>query len=271
MTLFPKQFSIQSVTGSYVDGIWTRLFQPATFIGSVQPASGKDLEYLPEGRRDKGGVTVYSDTRLNVSTESGSSSGDLLIWNGRLWEIVTEFIHDSGIISHFKYMAVDAGAQITIAAITPDEVSFAQYGDQLRLVPTFSDGADHSADCTWTTSDALAATVDPTGLVTAVGFGPATITCSYMGQALEVPVEMPPVLVDLSGGDDPVAVGATATILAMFNDGLDHNDLCGWASSDEGVATVADGVVTGIAAGTATITASLDAVTLQVTVTVEAP
>lgn len=53
-----------------------------------------------------------------------------------------------------------------------------------------------------------------------------------------------------------VSVGGTGTLVATVEPAEAGNKTITWSSSDEGVATVADGVVTGVADGSATITAT---------------
>lgn len=109
-TLFPSTIQYLQVSGARVNGIWTKTEVAKTFTGSVQPAVGKDTELLPEGRRDKGSVKIYSNTPLQVSLEGSDSSGDIVVWQDRKWEIVTALPNQNGLIPHYKYLAADAGS-----------------------------------------------------------------------------------------------------------------------------------------------------------------
>ena len=75
--------------------------------------------------------------------------------------------------------------------------------------------------------------------------------------------------VTLDKADLSLAEGGTATLTATVTP-ADTTDKLEWASSNEAVATVKDGVVTAVAAGKATITVSCGAVTDTCTVTVTA-
>lgn len=109
-TLFPKVIEYISRSGSYQEGIWvTGSDEKKTFIGSVQPASGKDTEFLPQARRDTGSVKLYSGTPLKVPQEGSEAPGDIVIWQGRLWEIVTALNFQNDLIPHYKYLATDIG------------------------------------------------------------------------------------------------------------------------------------------------------------------
>ena len=119
------------------------------------------------------------------------------------------------------------------------------------------------ATVTWSSGDTSVATVDASGLVTAVAKGVATITASggeVAGSAVVTvtqsvaTVEVSPSVAELT------ALGATVQLTAEAFDANGHA-VAGadfsWESSDIAVATVdATGLVTAVAEGTATITAS---------------
>lgn len=109
-TLFPHTIVVRHRTGERVRGVWTPGPTTSdTFVGSVQPVKGKDLELLPIGRRDTGAVKVYSNTPLAVSVEGGTTPGDVVVWQGRAWEIIAALPYQNGVINHYKYLATDMG------------------------------------------------------------------------------------------------------------------------------------------------------------------
>ncbi|WP_242870247.1 Ig-like domain-containing protein [Eubacterium ruminantium] len=59
---------------------------------------------------------------------------------------------------------------------------------------------------------------------------------------------------NLGRAEDNVSVGETLTLVATT---VPANSVVTWTSSDDEVATIVDGVVTGVSAGTATITAKI--------------
>lgn len=63
------------------DGYWTDGAATDTSItASVQPASGKTLEILPEGERSKRSIRVYTTTDLRTtSPQDGTRSDELVI------------------------------------------------------------------------------------------------------------------------------------------------------------------------------------------------
>lgn len=79
------------------------------FMGSVQPATGKEIDSLPVGREDKGKVKVYSDIVLPVSKEGGGDAGAIVIWDNQRWELIYNAGYQNGIIPHYKYIGQYVG------------------------------------------------------------------------------------------------------------------------------------------------------------------
>jgi len=108
-TLFPHTIAVLHRTGARVSGKWTESSTATNITGSVQPLNGKDLQFLPEGRRDTGLVKVYSNTALSVSIEGTDTPGDVVIWGGKKWEVIQELVFANGLIDHYKYLAAYIG------------------------------------------------------------------------------------------------------------------------------------------------------------------
>lgn len=105
-TLFPRNtIDYYTVTVSTTNGVDTEIPVASTFIGSVQPTTGKDIESLPSGRGDLGMVKIYSDTELNVSVEGSNTPGDIVVWQGQRWQVVHEMKFQNSLINHYKYFA----------------------------------------------------------------------------------------------------------------------------------------------------------------------
>ena len=121
---------------------------------------------------------------------------------------------------------------------------------------------------TWESDKADVATVDANGLVTSKGVGSAKITASkdgYRAGSINIKVDLPSI--KITAAETSVVKGQTITIAA------DQQGVT-WTSSDANIATVADGVVTGVNYGKATITAAKDgynAGSVEITVTRPAP
>ncbi|PWD51678.1 hypothetical protein C8046_14515 [Serinibacter arcticus] len=147
----------------------------------------------------------------------------------------------------------------TAVTVTPTTTTLEE-GDSTAIVAAvLPAGAVQTV--TWSSSDAAVATVDATGVVTALRAGTATVTATSTADGtrsagVAVTVTRPaPTSVVVAPTSLDLTVGAqaplTATVLPAAAD-----QAVTWVSSDETVATVtAAGVVTARAAGTATVTA----------------
>jgi len=135
---------------------------------------------------------------------------------------------------------------------------------QLTATPKDANGTALSGRVvTWATSNAAAATVSASGLVTGVAAGSATITATSEGQsgtaALTV-TNVPVASVTVSPATASLTVGATTQLTATPKD-ANGTALSGrvvtWGTSNAAIATVsASGLARGVAAGSATITAT---------------
>ena len=135
-------------------------------------------------------------------------------------------------------------------------------------------GADYGG-VTWTSSDASVASVS-NGLVKANKVGTATITATAGGVSGTCAVTVDVVHVrevTLNVGTAEVYVGEELTLYAAVFPSNAENTNVYWSTGDSKVATVTDGVVTGLSAGTTTITVISEdggiKATCQVTVTVK--
>ena len=134
------------------------------------------------------------------------------------------------------------------------ETASVEVGSTVTLTATASD----ESAITWSSSDTDVATVSG-GVVTGVSAGTATITatsgdatatCTVTVTKTEDPTEE--VTITISQETASVEVGSTITLTATTSDGSEVS----WRSNKAGIATVENGVVTGVSAGTATITAT---------------
>jgi len=108
---FRKPFYILTETaGNYVNGEYVAGTKTnAPIQASIQPiVMGTDLDSLPEGRRMSDFCKVYTTANLKVAEESQGIQPDLIVWpqGGYAYEIVSRFIHQMGVIEHYKYIAV---------------------------------------------------------------------------------------------------------------------------------------------------------------------
>ncbi len=165
----------------------------------------------------------------------------------------------------------------TTVAVSPATADLSALGATVQLTAEVLDQngeAMAGMAVNWSSGDPSVATVDASGLVTAVANGSATITAtvwSASGSAA-VTVTQEVVAVAVSPAADTVAAGDTLRLAAEAADANGHpvaGTELDWASGDTLVAWVDNaGVVTGIGLGEAEVTATAAGVTGRVKLTV---
>ncbi len=113
---------------------------------------------------------------------------------------------------------------------------------------------------TWKSNNTKVATVSNTGLVKAVGYGSATITCTAavggaVGKCVVV-VSKPVTSITLNKTNASIGVGETMTLTATIAPKDASNKNVIWKTNNNKVLTLKDGKITGKAIGSATITAT---------------
>ena len=167
---------------------------------------------------------------------------------------------------------------VTGVSVSPATLSLVEgTSDQLRATVTPSDAANKSVS--WTSSATAIATVDNTGKVTAVSAGTATITVKTAdgGKTATCAVTVTTKVIPVTGisieegATAEVEEGKTVALTAKVQPDNATDKTLTWTSSNKAIATVADGVVTGVAAGQAVITAKAGDKEATCTVTVKRP
>lgn len=128
---------------------------------------------------------------------------------------------------------------------------------------------------TWSSSNTSVATVS-NGKVTAVGAGTATITAKAGNKSATCSVAIKNPIVEVSGislnsVSISLAPGETETLTATVIPSNATNKTVTWSSSNTGVATISNGIVTAVAVGNATITAKSGSKSVTCSVTVYNP
>ena len=149
--------------------------------------------------------------------------------------------------------AASGGATVTVeqgvraVTVSPAADTLPALGDTVRLAGEAADGngrAVAGARFSWASSDALVATVDATGLVTAVANGLAivTATAGSASDTARILVEQALAAVSVSPRSLALLVGDTAYLVASAHDARGHEisgiDDFDWSSSDATVAYV---------------------------------
>lgn len=156
-------------------------------------------------------------------------------------------------------------------SLNHDAKTFTKAGETLQLTATIYPDSATNKTVTWKSSDKTVATVDESGLVTAVGNGTANITATTEDgnytATCKVTVEIPELTLSLDKTE--LTLTQTEEQQKLTATVSDPEEKVTWLSSDPFVATVTrDGTVTAIANGTATITASAGDKTVSCTVKV---
>ncbi len=159
-------------------------------------------------------------------------------------------------------------------AITPGAVA-AVIGSELQFTASLP-GASGSAamSVSWSSSNPQVATIDASGALTSLQEGTVTVQASAGGRWGDATVRVSKRSVEsitITPGTSSIFPGQSAALNArMWNDsGKEVNGRSAeWSSSDPAVATVKDGVVTGVARGTAILVAEADAARATATVNV---
>lgn len=143
-------------------------------------------------------------------------------------------------------------------------------GDKAKLTATVKP-ADTTDKVVWTSSKPTVATVDENGNITALATGTTEITATAgsVSAVCKVTVEGVKVSeIKLDKTSVSLKAGETAQLTAVVTPDNAADKTVTWTSSDEKIATVADGKITAVAPGTATITATAGGKSATCTVTV---
>ncbi|WP_127583550.1 Ig-like domain-containing protein [Paenibacillus koleovorans] len=199
----------------------------------------------------KGVVTPVSRGKATITASYGGKSVTILVEIG----VVQSLAADK------TYIVMKSGEQV-----------------QIRLSATLADGSvrEVSDEAIWKVSSYKLGTISG-GLFTATGSGKTTITATFGGKSVSVPVEIDSLkylktdVVKLT-----LQEGKTAKVeaIATYSDGVDENVTLPalWTSSNIMVADVKDGLIKATGKGTARITVTFanKKTTVQVTVKPEA-
>ena len=91
--------------GGYVKGRWVPGEPGDTpFAGSWQPAGGKTLELLPEGKRSREVFKCFAPIDLDFTPADacGEKEADLIVWRGKEYEVTTAAMWNNGLIPHWE-------------------------------------------------------------------------------------------------------------------------------------------------------------------------
>ena len=272
--------------------ISTAEFQNITNIGLDVAASDNGKPTFSILVVDAGGNTIAALAE-NLDSKNGFATGGTKKWghadftaNGVSGYIkILTYASSSG-----KYAAIDnisvthsAGpaGPVAVTGVTLDKTSLSiEAGQTAQLTATVQPGNADNQAVTWSSSDNNVVSVDATGKITANAKGSATITVTTADggktATCTVTVTEPAAPVAVTGvtlnkNNTTIYTGRTETLTATIQPADATNKAVTWTSDNTGVATVNNGVVTGVSVGSATITAKTadGGFTATCTVTVE--
>lgn len=141
------------------------------------------------------------------------------------------------------------------------ESSSISIGATTQLTVNYTPSDTNVKNVTYTSSNESVATVSNAGLVTGITQGSATITATAQTAngttSATTSITVTPIAVtsvSLSSNSETIKVGKTVTLIPTISPSNATNKNVTWSSSDTSVATVSEGIVTGVSAGTVTIT-----------------
>lgn len=209
-------------------------------------------------------VLPENATNKNVSWTS-SSSGVASVNDGVVTGLkagttrITAKTEDGGLTASCQITVKEAVVNVQSISIDGNGYATVTEGETLTLKATVLPENATNKNVSWASSDNSVATVQG-GVVTAIKPGTATVTVTTEDggytASCQVTVEKSPVPVEfivVEYDTDRVSIGETITLRAVVypEDATDRDVV--WMSENESVATVSDGVVTGISEGTAFI------------------
>jgi uncharacterized protein YjdB len=237
---------------------------------------------LVEGENAQIGVTVTGTDNTVVTYAVSKGSGVVSVSDNGLITALAKgsaTITVTSVADTSKTAAVEVTVKenvIAVTAVTIDEGDNLELerGETKQLNVTITPDNATDKSVTWSSDTASVATVDSTGLVTAIGVGNVTITVTSgeFSDSIIVTVYAHTEAIEITTSEDDakISVGGTKKIEYII-DPTYSTDAVVWSSSNESVATVdSTGLVTAIAVGQDTITVTSGGFSDSVLVTIYA-
>lgn len=230
-----------------------------------------ELEYTIEPANASIQDLEWESTDASVAKVQYSSGRYVLYAYKNGTTTITATATDGSGVTASCEVTVNINYPVQGISLNHDAKTFTKAGETLQLTTTIYPDSATNKTVTWKSSDKTVATVDESGLVTAVGNGTANITATTEDgnytATCKVTVEIPELTLSLDKSE--LTLTQTEEQQKLTATVSDTEEKVTWLSSDPFVATVTrDGTVTAIANGTATITASAGDKTVSCTVEV---
>jgi len=223
-------------------------------------------------------IGVGQTAALTVSIQLDAGLPTTVIWRSSATNIAT--VNASGVVTGValgstQITAISTADTLLRASTTVNVVPSVRsvtlspttatlnINDTRAFTATVTADAGVSQAVTWRSGNLAVATVNASGVVTAVGVGSTTITALATADTLRratAALTVAPRITSVSIQQRAVSVnpGTSTTLIAVVNADPGVNTTLNWTSSTPSVASVNEqGVVTGVASGTTLITAAL--------------
>ena len=203
-------------------------------------------------------TTYYQTMRKNAYTRDTLVVNNSAVRKLRLWRNSNEYIF----LCNIQVVSMsDNGVAVPVTSVVLDKSSAEMEVSQtLQLKATVKPFNATEQTVSWTSADTGKATVDQSGLVTAVGAGNVDITASCGNVEavchLNIRGEIPVTSVTLDNSFLQVAEGKYARLEATVLPTDASNPAVTWTSSDTTVVMVDGGLLHGITEGRAVVTAT---------------
>lgn len=251
-------YTFANITGDHTIAASFVAVPPATFM--ITPSAGPNGNISPNSMVM---LTTGASSTFTMTPSAGYEVSDVLIDNVSVGAVST-YTFNNVVADHTIAVSFRAIPTLTTLDITPLTASVGA-GLTAQFTATLLDqyGAPFAAATTWSSNNTAVATINQSGLATALTAGTTTISVSASGMinSATLTVTPAPVLTSISitPANPTVTAGVpqsfSATAMDQFNNPMPAT--FAWSSSDLAVGVIDNnGLVTTLSAGTSTITAS---------------
>lgn len=220
---------------------------------------------------NKGATETLTVTRTpssvsypTISWSSSNTSVATVDGNGKVTAVgngtatITATTTDGTNIS--KTCSVTVRTPVTGVTVSPTTLTL-NVGGTYTLAKTVSPSGASNQNVVWSTDNTTVAIVDSSGKVTAVSRGTCNITCtssenSSYKSSCSVTVNQQATGITINPTSVELLVGQTTSVSASVTPSNANNQNYTLSSSNTGVATVSNGIITAVGIGTCTITAT---------------
>ena len=253
----------------------------ALVVGDTAPLRAF-AQYAGSIERDVSGSAFFSSSAPSVAAIDPASHLLTAVAKGSALVTASLSADGGGLSASATVQVKNAGEDQTVRIeVAPSQATLAPgVGVQLHARATQGDGSQRDATllATWTSSDPACQADDGAhkGFVTGVSAGSCTITATLGALSASAAVTVQPLTVSALAVSPASAVvtrgeSAQLTATATLSDGTAHDvtRTATWTVDQGALATVAAGLVAGVAVGTVTVTAALGGQSAQASVRVD--